>query len=190
MSISDQEIIRMNNISLSDSGKEEENSTIVDEGLKRSVKRQCSTEEYDRVCKTIVDQISSGDSITEVKLHKEIYDKLKMFSEDDTSVELRFSPSLSPSERKFVHHIADILGLDHASTGKGKQRHICCKKRPITTNKEEKTIHEVFCYKGYVCLTGACVDTSALFIKNKVPEDYITNRIKRDGLGHHITLFF
>ncbi|KAF2718366.1 hypothetical protein K431DRAFT_306155 [Polychaeton citri CBS 116435] len=50
------------------------------------------------------------------------YSKLLLFKEDQARLEMKFSPSLSPQERRIVHTLAHHMGFAHNSIGQADQR--------------------------------------------------------------------
>ncbi|OLL21969.1 RNA-binding post-transcriptional regulator cip2 [Neolecta irregularis DAH-3] len=55
----------------------------------------------------------------------ELYSQVLLFRDDKSRVELEFTPTLTPTQRRIVHVIASKLGLEHGSRGEGDQRRVC-----------------------------------------------------------------
>ncbi|KAI0260792.1 hypothetical protein BGY98DRAFT_940739, partial [Russula aff. rugulosa BPL654] len=53
----------------------------------------------------------------------EIYSRILLFKDDHMSVELAFSRTLSPKQRRIVHLVAQKLGVYHYSIGEGDERY-------------------------------------------------------------------
>jgi RNA recognition motif-containing protein len=54
----------------------------------------------------------------------EIYSRVLLFKDDSMRDELSFARSLSASQRRIVHVVAQKLDLDHCSVGQGEDRHV------------------------------------------------------------------
>lgn len=127
---------------------------------------------------------------------------LDAFVADNTRTQHDFSPSLSSSERALLHEWAEELGLEHSSSGFGRNRHIMVKKRfaPDTHINGQDEIEELLYYNGYVGLSGPLVNAAGRHMAAGpaspegvntalvVPVEYLNNRVRRDGNESHITL--
>lgn len=127
---------------------------------------------------------------------------LDAFVADTTRMQHDFSPSLSSSERALLHEWAEELGLEHSSSGFGRNRHIMVKKRfaPDTHINGQGEIEELLYYNGYVGLSGPLVNAAGRHMAAGpaspegvntalvVPVEYLNNRVRRDGNESHITL--
>lgn len=84
----------------------------------------------------------------------DIYSRVLLFKDDRLRDELAFSKSLTPSERRMVHLVAQRLGLYHYSTGQGEDRcAIVSKVDPVGLVRTSLS-----CGSCDKCLTSACVD--------------------------------
>ena len=119
------------------------------------------------------------------------------FSSSET--EIRF-PDLSPPQRAQLHDIASQFGLESESHG-AKNKRVLVITKPGTplpalssyshlSEEPSDTIQvtEHFTFSGYISLRGPCVEMSAAFNLDQVPESFRAEREQRDGAQHHITL--
>jgi len=140
----------------------------------------CSQEEFEMAVKEIEKNLSESD--------QSLYQTMISFQQDKDKKDLQFH-ALSALQRKCVHSLADILDLEHYSTGKGKKRFIVCKRKDAPPEGKREMSEIIFHLHGFVGLKGNCVEAHANDGVELVPEVYKKNREARDGSPqHHITL--
>jgi len=105
--------------------------------------------------------IENFEVLIDEEVAKELWDQLNRFRADPTTMEYAFPPSLSVSERRHIHHFADLQGLSHNSQGEGEYRCIIVSKLDTTT-----TDNVAYPYAQYQWKDNRKVGVSAPSITN------------------------
>lgn len=68
--------------------------------------------------------------LEEAEQYEEFFAQVQQFKRNNIISELTFDSSLSPFQRKIIHHICDKLNLSHESRGEGKDRYLVVSRKP------------------------------------------------------------
>eukprot|EP01080_Neovahlkampfia_damariscottae_P003942 gene3942-7152_t len=112
---------------------------------------------------------------------KYFYPIFKSFCIQNDKNEFDFDNSLSSIERYRLHSLSEDFNLHHYVHGTNQNKF-------FTIHKRNQPRDDQFQYLSYIGLIGPNVDYSANLNRNLVPNHYVQQRMKRDGIHHHITL--